>query len=93
MSILYFKELFIRRSFNSFSYKLLVLYWLSLNDTDFCTSKLFVQLKVQIDAHVFICILLSSLLLALHVSGAICTHPQEHNLQRRAIGVCNVFGM
>jgi hypothetical protein len=36
------------------------------------------QLKVQLDVHVFICILYSSLFLALHVSGAICTHPQEH---------------
>jgi hypothetical protein len=31
--------------------------------------------------------------LALHVSAAICTHPQKHKLQRTAIGVCNVFGM
>jgi hypothetical protein len=30
---------------------------------------------------------------ALHVSRAICTHPQEHNLQSRAIGMCNVYGM
>jgi hypothetical protein len=49
----------------------------------------YVQLKIQLDVHVFICILYSSLFLALHVSGAICTHPQEHKLQRTAIGVCN----
>jgi hypothetical protein len=30
---------------------------------------------------------------ALHVSGAICTHPQEHTLQSTAIGMCNVCGM
>jgi hypothetical protein len=30
---------------------------------------------------------------ALHVSGAICTHPQEHKLQSTAIGVCNGYGM
>jgi hypothetical protein len=30
----------------------------------------------------FLCILYSSLFLALHVSGAICTHPQEHNCER-----------
>jgi hypothetical protein len=30
---------------------------------------------------------------SLHVSGAICTHPQEHKLQRTAIGVCNGYGM
>jgi hypothetical protein len=53
----------------------------------------YVQLKVQLDIHVFVCILFSSLLLALHVSGAICTHPQEHKFQRTAIGVCNGFGM
>jgi hypothetical protein len=28
---------------------------------------------------------------ALHVSGAICTHPQEHKLQGAAIGVCNLW--
>jgi hypothetical protein len=56
-----------------------------------CT--VYVQLKVQLDVHVFICILYSSLFLALHVSGTICTHPQEHKLQRTAIGVCNGFGM
>jgi hypothetical protein len=30
---------------------------------------------------------------ALHVSGAICTHPQEHKLQRTAKGMCNGYGM
>jgi hypothetical protein len=30
---------------------------------------------------------------ALHVSGAIYTHPQEHKLQRTAIGVCDGYGM
>jgi hypothetical protein len=30
---------------------------------------------------------------ALHVSGAVCTHPQEHKLQSTAIGVCNGYGM
>jgi hypothetical protein len=29
----------------------------------------------------------------LYVSGAICTHPQEHKLQSTAIGVCNSYGM
>jgi hypothetical protein len=56
-------------------------------------GKVYVQLKVQLDVHLFICILYSSLFLALHVSGAFCTHPQEHKLQRTAIGVCNGFGM
>jgi hypothetical protein len=31
--------------------------------------------------------------LAVHVSGAICTHPQEHELQSTALGVCNGCGM
>jgi hypothetical protein len=30
---------------------------------------------------------------AVHVLGAICTHPQEHKLQSTAIGVCNGYGM
>jgi hypothetical protein len=30
---------------------------------------------------------------ALHVSGAICTHPQEHKLQSAAIDVCDGYGM
>jgi hypothetical protein len=30
---------------------------------------------------------------AVRVSGAICTHPQEHKLQITALGVCNVCGM
>jgi hypothetical protein len=30
---------------------------------------------------------------ALHISGAICTHPQKHKLCSTAIGVCNGYGM
>jgi hypothetical protein len=52
-----------------------------------------VQLKVQLDLHVFVRILYSSLFLALRVSSAICTHPQEHKLQRTVIGVRNGFRM
>jgi hypothetical protein len=55
-------------------------------------DNIYVRLNVQLDVHVFICILYSSLLFALHVSGAICTHPQEYKLQRTAIGVCNGYG-
>jgi hypothetical protein len=40
-----------------------------------------------------ICILYSSIFFALHVSGAICTHPQEHKLQSTAIDLCNDYGM
>jgi hypothetical protein len=50
----------------------------------------YVQLKIQLDVHVFICILYSSLFLALRVSGIICTHPQEQHI---AVGVCNGFDM
>jgi hypothetical protein len=50
-------------------------------------GNVYVQLKGQMDVHVFICILYSSLFLALHVSGAICIHPQEHKLHRTAIDV------
>jgi hypothetical protein len=52
----------------------------------------YVQLKVQLDV-LLIRIPYSSLFFALHVSGALCTHPQEHKLQLTAIGVCNGFGM
>jgi hypothetical protein len=38
---------------------------------------MYVQFKVQLDV-IFLCILYSSLFLALHVSGAICTHLQKH---------------
>jgi hypothetical protein len=53
---------------------------------------MFVQLKFQLDV-LYIYIFYSSLFLALHVSGAICTHPQEHKLQLRAICVCNGYGI
>jgi hypothetical protein len=47
---------------------------------------MYVRLKVKLDVHGF----MYSLFLytfALHVSGAICTHPQEHKLQSTALGV------
>jgi hypothetical protein len=31
--------------------------------------------------------------LALYVLGAVCTHPQEHKLQRTAVGMCNGYCM
>jgi hypothetical protein len=55
-------------------------------------GNVYVRLTVQLDARGFICILYSSVF-ALHVSGAICIHPQEHKLQRTTIGMCNVYGM
>jgi hypothetical protein len=41
-------------------------------------GKIYVQLKVQLDV-----LFMYSLFLALHVSGAICTHPQEHKCSAR----------
>jgi hypothetical protein len=55
-------------------------------------GNVYVRLTIQLDVHGFICILYSSIF-ALHVSGAICTHPQEHKLQSTALGVCNGCGM
>jgi hypothetical protein len=55
-------------------------------------SYVYVRLGVQLDGHGFICILYSSAF-ALHVSGAICIHPQEHKLQSTAIGMYNGYGM
>jgi hypothetical protein len=34
-----------------------------------------------------------SIFFGLHVSGAICTYPQEQKLQRTVIGMCNGYGM
>jgi hypothetical protein len=56
-------------------------------------GNVYVQSKVQLDVHEVISILYSSLFLALHVSCAICTHPQEHKLQSTTTGVCNGFGV
>jgi hypothetical protein len=55
-----------------------------------CNRHIHVRLKVQLDAHGFICILYSSVF-ALHVLGAICTYHQEHNLQSTAIGMRNLW--
>jgi hypothetical protein len=52
----------------------------------------YVRLKVQLDVHGFICILYFALF-ALHVSGAVCTHHQEHTLQSKAISMPNGYGM
>jgi hypothetical protein len=40
----------------------------------------------------FLCILYYTIL-ALHVSGAICTHHQEHKLQSTAVGTCDCYGV
>jgi hypothetical protein len=43
--------------------------------------------------YMYLYVFFISSFLTLHVSGAICTYPQERKLQRTAIGVCNGFGM
>jgi hypothetical protein len=48
----------------------------------------YVQLNVQVDVLFYMYSLFLSGF-ALHVSDAICTHPQEHKMQRTALGVCN----
>jgi hypothetical protein len=40
----------------------------------------------------FLCILYSSIL-ALHVSGAICAHHQEHKLQSTTVGTRDCYGV
>jgi uncharacterized membrane protein len=40
----------------------------------------------------FLCILYYTIL-ALHVSGAICTHHQEHKLQSTAVGTRDCYGV
>jgi hypothetical protein len=51
-----------------------------------------VRCKFQLDVHGFVYSLFLYIF-ALHVSGAICTDPQEHKLQRTALGVCNGYGI
>jgi hypothetical protein len=44
--------------------------------------------------YMYLCVFFIPLyFITLQVSGAICTHPQEHKLLSIAIGVCNGFGM
>jgi hypothetical protein len=38
----------------------------------------------------FLCILYYTIL-AVHVSGAICAHHQEHKLQSTAVGTCDWY--
>jgi hypothetical protein len=40
----------------------------------------------------YLCILYFTMV-ALHVSGAICTHHQEHKLQSTAVGTCDCYGV
>jgi hypothetical protein len=58
-------------------------------------GNVYFRLKFQLDVlvHEFICVVYYPIFFALHVSGAICTHPQEHKLQSTALGVCNGHGM
>jgi hypothetical protein len=55
-------------------------------------GNVYIRLKVQRDAHGFVCILYFTIF-ALHVSGAIYTHHQEHKLQSTAVDTRNCHGM
>jgi hypothetical protein len=55
-------------------------------------SNVYIRFKVQQDAHEFLCILYFTIF-ALHVSGAIYTHHQEHKLQSTAVGMRDFYGM
>jgi hypothetical protein len=55
-------------------------------------GNVYVQMKVQLDAHVFVSILYY-IIFFLHVSCAICTHPQEQKLHSVFIGMRNGYGM
>jgi hypothetical protein len=56
-------------------------------------GNVYVRLKVQLDTQVFVCILYSSIFLLYMFRVLFATHPQEHKLQRTAIGVCNGYGV
>jgi hypothetical protein len=55
-------------------------------------GNLYIRLKVQQDGHGFVCILYFTIF-ALHVSGAIYTHHQEHKLQGTAVGTRDCYGV
>jgi hypothetical protein len=52
----------------------------------------YVRFNVQLDTHGFVCTLYFTIF-AVHDSGVICTHHQEHKLQSTAIGIRNGYGM
>jgi hypothetical protein len=49
-----------------------------------------IRLEVQRDTHGFLCIIYFTIF-ALHVSGAICSHRQEHILQSTAVGTRDLW--
>jgi hypothetical protein len=53
----------------------------------------YIQLKVRRNAHGFFLCILYLNMLAVPVSGAICTHHQEHKLQSIAVGTCDCYGV
>jgi hypothetical protein len=53
-------------------------------------GNVYIRLKVQQDAHGFVCILYFTIF-ALRVSGAIYTHHQEHKLHSTAIGMRDLW--
>jgi hypothetical protein len=55
-------------------------------------GNVYIRLEVQQDANGFVCIFCLTIF-ALHVSGAVYTHNQEHKLQSTAMGVHEYYGM
>jgi hypothetical protein len=53
-------------------------------------GNMYIRLHVRRDAHGFLCILYYTIL-ALHVSDAICTHHQEHELQSTVVGTRDCY--
>jgi hypothetical protein len=56
-------------------------------------SIMYIRLNVKPDAHGFFLCILYFIILAVHVSGAICTHHQERRLQSSAVGTCDCYGV
>jgi hypothetical protein len=50
-------------------------------------------MQVRRDAHGFFKSILYYTILALHVSGVICTHHHEHKLQSTAVGMRDCYGV
>jgi hypothetical protein len=55
-------------------------------------GNMYIRLRVQQNAHWFVRILHFTIF-ALHVSGAVYTHHQEHKLQSTAVGMRDCYGM
>jgi hypothetical protein len=54
---------------------------------------MFVSDRKSDEMHTDVLCILYYTMLALHVSGAICTHHQEHELQSAAVSTCDYYGV